>query len=164
MTKSDFERLLAFNRWANARTLGVAEQLTAEQLTRDLKNSFPSVLDTLVHMLSGEWVWLERWNGRSPTSWPFQGQYQSVADLRTPWRAIEEGQLAVIASLGDVDRRFAYHNLKGEPFNDSIGLTLQHIVNHSTYHRGQITTMVRQLGAVAVGTDFITFARESAPA
>lgn len=161
MTTADIERLYAFNRWANARTLGAAEKLSSEQLHRDLKSSFPSVQATLVHMLGGEWIWLQRWNGTSPATWPDQAALRTVADLRAPWQAVEQGQSAVLAALTDVDRRFSYRNMKGDPFNDPIGLTLQHVVNHATYHRGQVTTMLRQLGAAAEATDFISFARET---
>lgn len=164
MDKHDIERLYAFNRWANARTLGAAEKLTDEQLHRDLKSSFPSVHATLVHMLGGEWVWLQRWNGTSPVSFPDQAALRTIADLRGPWREVEQGQSAIIATLSHVDRRFAYRNLKGDAFNDPIGLTLQHVVNHATYHRGQVTTMIRQLGGTALGTDFITFARDTVTA
>jgi len=161
MTASDIARLYAYNRWANARTLGAAETLGPEQLNRDLGSSFPSVQATLVHMLGAEWIWLQRWNGSSPSAWPEQAAMRTVADLRAAWRAVEQGQLAVIAALTDLDRRFAYRNLKGEAFDEPIGMTLQHVVNHSTYHRGQVTTMLRQLGATAIGTDYVTFFREN---
>ena len=161
MNTSDIERLYTFNRWANARTLGVAEALTGEQLHHDLKSSFPSVMATLSHMLAGEWIWLERWNGRSPSAWPDQGLHRTVADLRPPWREVEQGQIAVIADLTDLDRRFAYRNIKGDAYNEPIGMTLQHVVNHATYHRGQVTTMLRQLGAApAKSMDMIGFFRE----
>ena len=51
----------------------------------------------------------------------------------------------------------SYENLKGEQWEYSLGHMLQHVVNHSTYHRGQIVTMLRQLGAGATSTDFLLY-------
>jgi uncharacterized damage-inducible protein DinB len=163
MNTADLTRLYAFNRWANARTLAACEALTSEQLHRDLKSSFPSVHATLAHMLSAEWIWLERWNGSSPTAWPDEGRAKSVGDLRARWADVGRGQTACIAALTEAAllAPFAYRNIKGQPFNEPLGLMMQHVVNHATYHRGQVTTMLRQLGASVTSTDFITFVRET---
>jgi uncharacterized damage-inducible protein DinB len=49
--------------------------------------------------------------------------------------------------------------MSGEPFTSSLGQMLRHVVNHSTYHRGQVTTMLRQLGVPAPATDLILYYR-----
>jgi uncharacterized damage-inducible protein DinB len=162
MTREDVDRLFNFNQWANARTIASAEALTDEQLHRDLKSSFPSVFATLVHMLGAEWIWVERWNGSSPQVWPEMDALKSVADLRARWAAVETAQRAFLRAQDDasLQRPIAYSNMKGEPFAEPAALIAQHVVNHSSYHRGQIATMIRQLGARPQGTDFISFVRE----
>jgi len=60
-----------------------------------------------------------------------------------------------------LDVRIGYENIKGEHWEYPLGHMLQHVVNHSTYHRGQVITMLRQLGANAVSTDFLLYFDEA---
>ncbi len=160
----DLRELYEYNRWANERVLDAAAGLSAEAYARDLGSSFPSVRDTLVHVFAAEWVWLSRWQGTSPAGLPADWELSTVEALRTRWAEVERERAALLAGLGDaeLDRTVAYRNTKGEPFTSSLGQMLRHVVNHSTYHRGQVTTMLRQLGAEPVGTDLIQYYREHA--
>lgn len=108
-----------------------------------------------------EWLWLERWLGRSPTG-PPPGEFPDLASVRARWQEIEKDLLKFVRALSaeDLDRVLHYHNTKGNPFSDRMWQMLQHLVNHGTYHRGQITTLLRQLGATPVATDMIAFYRE----
>ncbi len=159
MTPQDLERLYAYHRWANDRTLTAARKLTVEQFHRDLSSSFPSVRDTLVHMVSADWVWLQRWYGHSPNGWAEASALQTVMDIRAKWEEIEDGQAAFIASLDDaaLERPLSYTNMAGEPLELPLGAVMQHVVNHGSYHRGQVTTMLRQLGARIEATDLVAF-------
>ena len=151
--------LYAYNRWANGQTLGVAERLTPEQLTRDCRSSFPSVRDTLAHILGAEWIWLERWQGRSPRALLSAGEFPTVGALRERWAEVEGGQQAFLAALTEdaLPQRIAYINTKGERWEYALWQMLVHVVNHSTYHRGQVTTMLRQLGGAPAATDLLDF-------
>ena len=162
MTHADLIFLFAYNRWANARTLSAAARLTPDQFTRDLGSSFASVRDTLVHIYGAEWIWLARWKGTSPTTAIVAADIPDVAALAARWRTVEEEQAAFIKDLtdADIERLIEYANLKGDRFTNPLGRLMQHLVNHSTYHRGQVTTMLRQLGATPVSTDLVTFLRE----
>ena len=162
MTHADLIFLFAYNRWANARTLSAAARLTPDQFTRDLGSSFASVRDTLVHIYGAEWIWLARWKGTSPTTAIVAADIPDVAALAASWRTVEEEQAAFIKDLtdADIERLIEYANLKGDRFINPLGRLMQHLVNHSTYHRGQVTTMLRQLGATPVSTDLVTFLRE----
>ncbi len=164
MTQQDLERLYAYHRWANDRMLDAAQTLTAEQFHRDLSSSFASVRDTLVHMVSADWVWLQRWYGNSPAGWAEAATLQSVPDIRALWTQVEDGQAAFIASLDDeaLDRPLAYTNIAGEPRELPLDAVLQHVVNHASYHRGQIATMLRQLGARVGSTDLVEFVGQEA--
>jgi uncharacterized damage-inducible protein DinB len=162
MTTDDVRRLFAYNRWANAKTIKAAGELGDEKLNRDCRSSFPSVFATLVHMLGAEWIWLERWNGSSPSVWPDMDAVKTLADLRARWADVEAGQRTRLSGLDDAQlaQPLAYRNMKGEAYQEPLGLVLQHVVNHGTHHRGQIGTMTRQLGGVPAGTDYIVFVRE----
>ena len=154
--------LFAYNRWANVQFLDALSQLTDEEVKRDLKNSFPSALATLVHILSAEWVWMERWLGRSPTGFPeADSTLRSVAAVRARWDALWAQQKAYLDGLRDADlaRPLTYRSLAGHEYTQPMGELLLHVVNHSTYHRGQLTTMLRQLGHGAPSTDLAAYYR-----
>lgn len=162
MTPDEVRTLYAYNSWANHRALDAAATLSPEQSARNLGSSFPSVRDTLAHIMLAEWLWLERWMGRSPAFPP--SDFPDLASIRARWQKIESDLLNFVSTLApaDLDRVVEYKNTKGTAFSNPMRQMLQHVVNHGTYHRGQITTMLRQLGATPSATDLIAFYREQA--
>lgn len=158
----EIRELFEYNRWANRRVLGAAARLSAEDFTRDMGNSFPSVRDTLSHILGSEWLWLSRWQGTSPSGVPEAWDLSTIEALQARWGEVERGQEEFLATLTDEALRgvISYRNLRGDPFSMPLWQLLRHMVNHSTYHRGQVTTLLRQLGAEVVGTDLVLFYRE----
>ncbi|HVA72772.1 MAG TPA: DinB family protein [Candidatus Limnocylindrales bacterium] len=161
MTIEDVRLLCEYNSWANHRALDACAALDPAQFTRNLGSSFPSVRDTLTHIMFAEWVWLERWSGRSPSGFPPE-DFLDLASVRARWQKIESDLLRFVRALSaaDLDRVVTYRNTKGNPFSDSMWQMLQHLFNHGTYHRGQIATLLRQLGAAPAATDLIAFYRE----
>jgi uncharacterized damage-inducible protein DinB len=156
--------LYAFNQWANRRTLDACAALTPEQFTRDLKSSFPSVRDTLAHIYGAEWVWMERFEGRAPMGLPPGTDFSDFAEVRARLEEMDAKLLEYVDALGDadLDRVVESTSFAGKRISGPLWSILQHVANHSTYHRGQITTMLRQLGAKAVSMDLIAFYRERA--
>lgn len=159
----EMHKLFAYNRWANLRVLEAIEELTREELGRDLTSSFPSVASTLTHMLGAEWVWLERWRGSSPTTFPDASSLDSVPAVRDRWTALWDEQAAFMEGLprGAENRAISYHLMNGTPDRQPLGDLMRHVVNHGTYHRGQLVTMLRQLGKTPPSTDYVRWLRES---
>ena len=165
MDVADIQELYRYNQWANDRAFEAASGLTLEEFTRDLGNSYPSVRDTLTHVVWAEWIWLQRWKGNSPQHRFSAAEFPDVNALNTRWVALKTEQRAVIESI-TAERLGAvveYVNLRGQPFRYVLWRQMYHVVNHSTYHRGQLTTMLRQLGKVPVPTDFLVFHDELDP-
>jgi uncharacterized damage-inducible protein DinB len=164
MNIEEFRLLYEFNSWANRRTLESCDTLTDEQLTRGLGSSFPSVRDTLAHILGAEWLWLERWHGRLPNALPNAADYPNLETLRARWNEIERDLLDYVVSLSNEDlvRILSIKTTQGVPYSQPLWQMLQHLVNHGSYHRGQIAAMLRQLGAKAQTTDLIAFYRQRA--
>jgi uncharacterized damage-inducible protein DinB len=162
MTTDEIRLLFEYNAWADRRTLEACAALTSEQFTRELGGSFPSVRDTLVHILWGEWLWLERWHGRSHGPEPPWPQPRDFAELRSRWPDVERGLRDFAAGLtpSDLERVIEYRRTTGSVFRQPLQPMLQHLVNHGTYHRGQVAMMLRQLGGVPLATDYIVFERE----
>jgi uncharacterized damage-inducible protein DinB len=111
-----------------------------------------------------EWLWLERWHGRSPNSFAPSSDFPTLDSVRSRWAEIDRDLLDYVASLTpeDVQRMIHHTTTAGVPYTHPLWQMLQHLANHGTYHRGQVTTLLRQLGAKVTGTDLITFYRERA--
>jgi uncharacterized damage-inducible protein DinB len=122
------------------------------------------VRETLAHVLAAEWVWLTRWRGSSPPGLPESWDLSSLEVVRAQWAEVEADQRAFVEGLDEaaLDRVVAYRDTRGTPYENPLGQLLRHVVNHSTYHRGQVITMLRQLGAEAVATDYVVYLRERA--
>ena len=166
MTKDDIELLYEYDRWANHRVLQASSALINEQFTRDLGGSFSSVRDTLVHIFAGEWGWLQYWKELSPgpsfiadmmarrkvlfdpTAFP------DLAAVQRKWAEVEQEQIEFIAH---VTNERLEQMLPVRTTHVKLIHLMQHVANHSTYHRGQISWMMRQLGAVPQATDFHVF-------
>jgi len=163
MTVSELAALYSFNRWANHRLLDAAAELSHEELTRDLKGSSPSVLATLLHIFWSEWVWFRRWNGESPKQKDLPGSdLQDAAATGGRWHELEIEQQQFIGDLRDEDlvRRVRYENFADQAKEYSLEHSMQHVVNHSSYHRGQVVTMIRQLGHKPPSTDLLIYLDE----
>ena len=158
MNANDVRTLYAYNSWANRRVLVACRTLDSAAFTRIVGGSFGSVKDTLAHIAWAEWIWLERWNHRSPKQATLSDA-QTLDGIARAFDETEKRRQSFIAGLTDdrLQERIAYENLKGERWEYSLGHMLQHVVNHSTYHRGQIITLLRQLGAAGVSTDFLLY-------
>ncbi len=164
MTPEDVNLLYEYNSWANHRALDAASKLTSEQFTKPLGSSFSSVRDTLAHICGAEGIWLERFLGRSPTSFLDASQFRDAAVLKHYWDDQEVRLLQFVRGLTqqDVDRVLEYKTIKSGVYRNPLWQSLQHVVNHGTYHRGQVTTLLRQLGVQPAATDLVFFYRERA--
>ena len=169
MTKEDIQLLYEYDRWANNRALQAVSALAPEQFMRDLGGSFRSVRDTLVHIIGGEWIWVAYWKEpfHSATLLPELRRkrdalfnpdaFPNVAAVRSKWAEVEKEQAEFVARVTNEDLE------KMLPFRTTqirLAHLMQHLANHSTYHRGQIALMMRQLGAEPLATDFHVFLME----
>jgi uncharacterized damage-inducible protein DinB len=147
MTRADLKTLLEYHYWARDRLLDAVEPLTPEQYTRDLGSSFKSVRDTVAHVHAAEWAWCSRWQGTSPTALLPADRFPDAAAARQAWSDLERDVRTYLEQLGDdVGRMIDYKLLNGSAGTSPFWQMLQHVVNHASYHRGQITTMLRQIG------------------
>jgi uncharacterized damage-inducible protein DinB len=164
MKPTEMVTLYEYNAWADRRALEAASALTQEQFTKKLGSSFSSVRDTLSHIYGAEWIWLERFQGRSPSAFPDDSEFTDIAKLKASWAAFELTLLKFVRGLTqeDLDREMEYKTMKFGVYRNPLWQSMQHVVNHGTYHRGQVTTMLRQLGAQPILTDLMHFYREQA--
>jgi uncharacterized damage-inducible protein DinB len=148
-----------YTAWADTRVFGAASALPPEQWTRELGGSFKSVRDTIVHIAAAQGLWLERWRGGTPKGlWP-ASEFPTPASLRERWEPLKAELAAFVAAQTEesLQKPLSYKNLKGDAFTYPLGLLMLQVSNHSTYHRGQLTTLLRQLGAQPVSTDLLVY-------
>jgi uncharacterized damage-inducible protein DinB len=169
MTKDDIQLLYEYDRWANNRVLQAASTLSAEEFTRDLGGSFRSVRDTLVHIVAGEWGWITIWKEPSLSSafvtdlWTRIGAlfhpnaFPDLAAVQLKWAEIEREQVEFV---NRVTNESLGRMLPVRTKQISLAHLMQHLANHSTYHRGQVSLMMRQLAAEPLATDFAMFLME----
>ena len=161
MTKSEVVTLFDYDKWATNEQLKVVTGLDDEQYNRNLGTSFGGIHGTLVHIFGAQRVWLTRWKGEAPTALPGADELPTLVRLTERWNALRDEMGTFLQNLSDekLAQRLAYKDLKGNSYSQPLVHQMQHLINHSTYHRGQITTMLRQVGATPVGTDLIGYYR-----
>ena len=157
MNTHDVRTLFAYNDWANARLGAAASALTAEEFTRDLNASFGSVRGTLIHIMWGEKRWLQRWLDGSRIPDPLADQFPDLASVRNSWSQLEAERQRFAGELTD-DRLASRMTIREQDF--SLVELIQHLLNHSTYHRGQVVLLLRQLGQTPPATDYGLFLTE----
>lgn len=154
---------LQFNAWANQQFAELLTTVPDDIYFHENKSSFSSIAKTIVHIWGAQDIWLKRMQGSGSTSWPTEFANNKKISLQvltdTSVGLLEFAQERTEEQL---DQNYPYKNLKGEPFESSYNDTLFHIVNHGTYHRGQIITMLREAGIEkVVSTDLIHFIRNN---
>lgn len=157
--------MVGYTRWADARMLDAVEKLTPEQYTRDLGSSLKSVRDTVVHLVGAQWLYLSRFKGESPKANWSPSDFPRAADVRVRWEPLMSDLEGFVATQTEASLAgpLSYRNLKAEPVTLPLGPVLLQVTNHSTYHRGQVTTLIRQLGAQPASSDFILYMMEKRP-
>jgi uncharacterized damage-inducible protein DinB len=164
MTLKECKALFAYDRWATNRLLETVATLAEDQYRKDLGSSFGGVRGTLVHIYGADWVWLQRWRGNSPAALIKEDEIPTLGLLKQRWEELRLDLDGFLGSLTEekLQASLNYKDIKGVPHSLPLYQQLQHRINHSTYHRGQVVTFLRQLGAKPQGTDLIHFYRETA--
>ncbi len=141
--KEYLEQAYNYMYWANRRYVAVAEGLTGEQLHRAQGQSWGDVHSVLVHMMSSEWVWLQRWHGESPKAHLDAAAFPTLNALKQRWAEVEQQMRGFLAgqSAQALLAPIQYSNFKGESFRVPLWQMLMHVVNHETHHRGELAAM-----------------------
>ena len=146
--------LFAYNRWANARLLAAAGELSTEELERDLRGSFGSLKGTLRHLLWGERSWFRFWTSDDFGPDLSASELPDLASIVREWGSLDEDREAFLRELTP-ETLSAPRPVDEDAY--VLAELLQHCVNHSTHHRGQIVLLLRQLGRTPPGTGFRQF-------
>jgi uncharacterized damage-inducible protein DinB len=137
-----------YNAWANAQILDATARVSPAQFVAGGGASFDSLRDTLVHAMAAQWLYLERWQGRSPTAMPAGADFADPAAVRARWDEIERATQAFVAGLTEarLAETVAYRNFKGERWAYPLWQQMLHQVNHATQHRSEAAVMLTHFG------------------
>ncbi len=155
---NELQKLWQYHHEAWLLALEPVQNLSEQKFTEDLHSSFKSLRDTLVHCYGADRAWLSRVRGEAQ-SWPQNSDYADLETLREAWLVVlNTWPKALLEPENNV---IQYKSLKGEPFANTLGEIVRHVVNHGSYHRGQVATMLRQLGETPASTDLILWLRKN---
>jgi len=162
MDTQAFVLQIRYTDWATGRVLGATAALEPEELHRDLGSSYGGIHGTLAHIFQGDSIWFDRLLGKPTGSLGAHLASADFSEFSKQWLDVLDRFVIWAEKLeaADWDRICEYRNTKGEAFATPVWQIVLHVVNHASVHRGQITTMLRQLGHTPIGTDLIAYYRE----
>lgn len=151
-------RLIAFHHWATDAAFNALSPVSTDQLDRPWGGSFTTGRGLLRHVVGAERLWVDRWNGKPATIPEFPAAHAG-REYAAEWAQVRLEQRQFIQSLAPARLRenLTYVNMKGETKTYPFAHILVHCVNHGTYHRGQITHLLRDVGMPAPSTDYLFF-------
>jgi len=159
MNCADILDLYDYTEWANERIAAALLTLPTETFNRFWGGSHPSLRDAFSHIVASEWAWLERWNGMNPKEPPKWMDGTEAVPLVEEMRRVNSRRAAYLRGLtdGDLNATLTFTFMSGKPGAHRLSDLLVHVANHSTYHRGQVASMLRQAGVVPASTDFVNY-------
>jgi uncharacterized damage-inducible protein DinB len=161
MRVRDLQRLYDYNYWANKKLFGVISRLTPEQFTGEVAGSYGSVRNTIVHIMSAEWGWLDRAGGPKRGDKLKGEDFPTLNSVVRTWDRVESFMREFLSGLADEDlSRNIEFTLGGPTQSLPLGEMLHHAALHAVHHRGQVALLLRTLGYVPGNFDFVLFLDE----
>ena len=154
--------LLLYTLWADRRMLAAVREVRPEDLTRETGVSFGSLLGTMAHMLGAQRIWLARFAGLSPDRVQGPADFPDLPTWIDGWEETAAGIEAFLATLTDeqIEASITWTTTTGVTHTRPLWQPVVHLANHTTYHRGQVVSLLRQMGYPAESTDLIKFFAE----
>jgi uncharacterized damage-inducible protein DinB len=160
---SQFIKYVHYNKWANELLLSIIDkEINDELLDKEIISSFPSLRKTVYHVWGAEDIWLRRLNNESLVDWPAKNFKGTFSEAKEIMLKNDDAFIKYVETLSNekLSEMFTYKNIEGKTFTNPVSESIHHCMNHSTYHRGQIVTMMRQLGLrIIPSTDYISYCR-----
>jgi uncharacterized damage-inducible protein DinB len=151
-------QFFAYHSWANKQLIEHFRKLPKEIINKEVNSVFPSISQTFAHMYAVDELWFLRINGKSVNAIESK-QFATIQEMDDAFTYLHNEMLNFLNLKDDLEQPVIYTNTKGQRFSNSIREIIYHIVNHGTYHRGNISAMIRQLGYQGVSTDYIYYLR-----
>ena len=163
MTKSYFIQLSDYNIWANDMVCDWLQKISEEQWMQHVTSSFNSIQETVLHIVAAEHIWFQRMSKEQNQVWlqsTFTGtKNEHVALWKTSSAALKD--FVESFDENNLQANLDFKRLNGDAYSMPFFELLAHVFNHSTYHRGQLVTMLRQVGFTGIeATDMLVYFRK----
>ena len=152
----------AYDLWANRKMLDAILPLTEAQQQQEITSSFSSIHKTCLHIWDASSIWWQRLQMHEQIVVPSLSFHPSMSDVATGLLAQNKQWVEWINTVveAELEKELPYKNMKGDAFRQPVKDIFLHLFNHGTYHRGQLVTMLRQVGVGEIApTDYIVYAR-----
>ena len=157
------QKHLHYNAWANGKVAALLANVDDKIFETEVKSSFTSVKKTILHIWDAEAIWLTRLQNGENKGWPSENFTGTKEDLLRGYVKASEDFISFIATKDRtyIESTVTYKNMKGVEFKSDVDEILSHVVNHGTFHRGQLVTMLRELGLTSFESqDLIAYTRQ----
>ncbi|RAI98443.1 putative damage-inducible protein DinB [Chitinophaga skermanii] len=154
-------RLANYNAWANGRLINILNGLPVDKLNQEIVSSFPTLRKTVIHMWNAERIWYQRIHLMEQIPPPTFDMEDTMEEINQQWASQSKAYIQFIekATPQKLSHVYGYYNFQKQYFKLPVEVTLAHVFNHNTFHRGQLITMLRQVGVTKLpSTDMTTFA------
>lgn len=154
--------LLHYSDWANERLARAAAGLAPGELDKAFDIGRGTLRKILLHILSGETVWLKRWQGQRDTPWPDENEHASPMDIADRFMSnagMRDSFLNSITSQKTCER-ITYRDSKGSLYSATLADMIIQMCTHSTHHRAQAVNIIRRLGAAPPELDYMMSVRQ----
>jgi|SRR5579864_3209113 len=151
--------LFNYLQWADRLVLDATAGLAEEEYFRQRAISLGSIHNLVVHTMGAEWVWLSRWRGTSPARIENHDDYPTRAALEARWPRVHAELFEFLdrQTPESLAAPLVYRHTSGDQYTVPLGHSMIHVVDHATYHRGQLNTMIKQAGGVPAAASYITY-------
>ncbi len=156
------QKHLAYNLWANGKFVEIIKNTDDNLFEKEVTSSFPSLKKTICHVWDAEAIWLSRINGVSPSSWPSQTFNGTKYECLDGFLNNTKNFADFFSDKDDAfnEKKIIFKTMSGEEASETIEGIVFHVVNHGSFHRGQLVTMLRTLGVTQIpSTDLIRYLR-----
>ena len=162
-----FLKVYDYHVWANLRVFARLKEVPEVTLQEEIQSVFPTILDAVRHMYTVDMVWLNVMIGKKfdEVFALVRGESQKInsmnlIELESAFQNMNIQYGEFFTSLDQKDRPITCEHPHFGTLETTISELVQHISNHGTYHRGNITAMLRQLGYSGPSTDYIFYLYE----
>lgn len=155
---------LGYTVWATTKLSQILENADESLLKKETPSSFNTIEKTILHIWDADLVWRKRLQGESLKEWPSKGFSGDKSALLVGWLQNATDLKNHVASKGPeyLQSQVNYKSMAEQSYSNTVEEIIFHVVNHGTFHRGQIVTMLRANGFTDVSsTDLITYLRET---
>ncbi len=157
----------SYHKWANKRAFDHLKSLPEEVYHNEIESVFSSIQEVIIHAYLAEGMWLRVMSGDDFSNimgvikeLKEKSNGRNLLEMHPLYTELNEQYFDFLNNHDDLDQKFTIKHPKFGDLDASVTDMINHVVNHGTYHRGNLTAMLRQQGHAGVSTDYIFYLYE----